>query len=133
MSSSACRLWRLAVLLLLVLLFVSACGTPSKPSVRSTPVKAGVHGTAMTGGGPVAANNTPSPWPSRNVIVLVHKADARGPVVARVKTDQAGRFAVDLAPGTYTLVQSAPAGAQPKTVTVPPGQYVEVTLWQSVP
>jgi hypothetical protein len=71
-------------------------------------------------------------WPNSYVAVYAHKGGVDGPVAARVLADRAGKFRIDLSPGTYTLVQMAPA-AQPKTVTVRPGEYVHVTLWESVP
>jgi hypothetical protein len=130
MSRHAVRLVPLAVLL--ALLSPTACGgASSHPS--ATTGTGGVHGVAMAGGGPLPGDSTPSPWPVRNVAVLVREGDVNGVVVARVKTDQAGKFSVDLPPGTYTLIQSVPGGAEPKTVTVSAGQYVEVTLWQHVP
>ena len=56
MSRSPHRLLSLAILLSFGLLLISACGTPSK---------AGVRGVAMTGGGPVDANNPLSRTPGR--------------------------------------------------------------------
>ncbi len=123
MSRSPHRLLSLAILLSFGLLLISACGTPSK---------AGVRGVAMTGGGPVDANNPPHTWPSRNVTVVAHEGEVGGPVVARVVADQAGRFSISLPPGTYTLVQ-AELGGQAKTITIRPGEFADVTLWQAVP
>ena len=51
-----------------------------------------------------------------------------GPVVV----DHSGRFSINLPSGTYTLVQADVAG-QPKTVTIRPGEYAHVILWQAVP
>ena len=43
-----------------------------------------------------------------------------------------GKLPIDLSLGIYTLIRMAPA-AQPKTMTVRPGEYVHVTLCESVP
>jgi hypothetical protein len=48
-------------------------------------------------------------------------------------TDDQGRFAIDLAPGTYVLIaltgsDGGPPSAVPKTVEVRAGSYTEVTL-----
>jgi len=128
MSRLAVRL--LSLVAVLALLLLSSCGGAARGPASGT---SGVRGVAMAGGGPAPAGHMPSPWPVRNCGVLVRKGDAQGSIVARTKTDQTGRFSIDLPPGTYTLVQSAPVGATPKTVIVAPGKYVEVTLWQGVP
>lgn len=51
--------------------------------------------------------------------------------VARVTTDQNGQASIDLPPGTYTIMPKVeghwPSGG-PAVVTVPDGQYVEVTI-----
>ncbi len=126
---------RLAIVLVplaaIVLAFaaVSACGTsipPSHPSPES-----GVQGTAKTTGGPATPDGTNNVWPSSNVTVVAHEGEIGGPVVARVVADHAGRFRMDLPPGTYTLV-AADVASQPKTVTIRPGEYAHITLWQAI-
>ena len=77
-------------------------------------------------------NGKTNVWPSSAVTVVAHKGELGGPVAAPVAADHAGRFSMDLPPGTYTLVQADVAG-QPKTVIVHPGEYARVTVWQAIP
>ncbi len=125
-----------STILLVFLLGLAACGGAAK---------SGVRGTATIGGGPVSASYPPHTWPDR-ALVIVHRGDAAGSVVAKVQPDTSGAFAVDLAPGTYTLVQwgpgsvpastsvlNAPSAPVARTVTVKPGTYVVVSLEASVP
>jgi hypothetical protein len=117
----------------LALVAVSACGTSTPPSPSPSPSpESGVRGIAKSAGGPATSDEATNVWPSSNVTVVAHEGEIDGPVVARVVADQAGRFSMDLPPGTYTLVQADVAG-QPKKVTVHTGEYVRTTLWQAVP
>ena len=117
--------------IVLALAAVSACGTSTSPSPSPSPAS-GVRGIAKSAGGPATSDGTTNVWPSSNVTVVAHEGEIGGPVVARVVADHAGRFSIDLPPGTYTLVQADVAG-QPKKVTVHAGEYVRITLWQAVP
>ena len=127
---------RFAVLLVSVVAIVlplgaaSACGKSTPPS-PSPSAESGIRGTAKSGGGPTS-DGTTNVWPSSNVTVVAHKGELNGPVVAQVVADQAGRFSIKLPPGTSTLVQ-AEMGGQAKTITIRPGEFAEVTLWQAVP
>ena len=126
-----------AVLLaVLVLLLAAACGTVAK---------SGVRGVAIMSGGPATSGN-PTPTHPDRAVVVVHQGDANGKVVAKVRPDSAGAFRIDLAPGTYTLVQwgpgsvpggvsvlNAPPAPIATTIAVEPGQYAKVTLEVSVP
>ncbi len=126
-----------AVLLtVLVLLLIAACGTAAK---------SGVQGVAIMSGGPATLGDPTPTYPDREALVMVHRGNANGKVVAKVRPDAAGAFRFDLAPGTYTLVQwgpgsvaasisvyNAPSAPVSKTVTVEPGQYAKVTLEVSV-
>ena len=118
------------VAIVLALAAVSACGKSTPPS-PSPSAESGIRGTAKSGGGPTS-DGTTNVWPSSNVTVVAHKGELNGPVVARVVADQDGRFTIDLPPGAYTLVQ-AELGGQAKAVTIRPGEFAEVTLWQAVP
>jgi predicted small lipoprotein YifL len=130
-SRSAALLVPLAAVLL-ALATLSACGRSTPPSPSASP-ESGVRGTAKSAGGPATSDGTTNVWPSSNVTVVAHAGGIGGQVVARVVADHAGKFSIDLPSGTYTLVQAAPAGAQPKTVTVRQGEYAHLTLWQAVP
>jgi multidrug efflux pump subunit AcrA (membrane-fusion protein) len=129
-SRSAVLLGPLAAVLL-ALATLSACSISTPPSPSASP-ESGLRGTAKSAGGPATSNGTTNVWPSSAVTVVAHKGGIGGPVVARVVADHAGRFSMDLPPGTYALVQANVAG-QPKTVTVRAGEYAHVTLWQAIP
>lgn len=103
------------------ILSISACGgTSPAPSPSPTP-RSGVHGLSLV---EVLA---PTPAPQPYATIAVHQGDLKGAVVAQTKADSTGAFTVDLAPGTYTLVQVF-GGAVPKTVTVVSGRYATVKL-----
>ena len=132
MSRFAALLVPIAVLLL-ALATLSACGTPAPPYPSASP-DSGVRGSAKTAGGPAKSDGTAGVSPSGAVSVVAHEGMADGPFVASTLADHAGKFSIDLRPGTYTLVQvTGVGGRQPKTVTVRPGEYTHVTLWQFVP
>ena len=131
MKRSAIALVPLAAIVL-ALAASSACGTSTPPSPSLSP-ESGVRGTAKFAGGPVMSGEMSGEthvWPSSNVTVVAHKGESEGPIVARAVADRAGRFSMDLPPGTYTLAQVM---GQPKTVTIHAGEYVRVILWQAVP
>jgi hypothetical protein len=122
-----------AVLLAVLALFLAAaCGTVAK---------SGVQGVAIISGRPANSGNPTPTYPDRAALVVVHQGAANGKVVAKVRPNRAGAFRVDLAPGSYTLVQwgagsvpasisliNAPTAPVSKRVTVKPGQYAKVTL-----
>jgi len=116
--------------LVLALAAVPACDTSRPPSPAPSP-QSGVRGTAKSAGGPSFDGTTPV-WPSSNVTVVAREGGIDGPVVAQTAADHDGRFSIDLAPGTYTLCQAAPASS-PETVTVREGEYTHITVWQAVP
>ena len=121
MTKSA-RCFKIALVLALTTLSLSACGAAS-PSASPTPSQtSGVRGKAMFAG-PFEAGSQPRP----GVTVEVHQGDVHGTIVAKTVADPSGAFKVELPPGTYTLIEVSD-GAPPKTVTVEPGRYVTVTL-----
>ena len=85
----------------------------------------------QSAGGPTL-DGTTNVWPSGNVTIVAHQGEIGGPVVGPVVVDHSGRFSINLPSGIYTLVQADVAG-QPKTVTIRPGEYAHVILWQAVP
>jgi len=128
-NRSAALLGSLAAVLL-AFATLSACGTSTPPSPSASP-ESGVRGTAKSAGGPTL-DGTTNVWPSGNVTIVAHQGEIGGPVVGPVVADHSGRFSINLPSGTYTLVQADVAG-QPKTVTIRPGEYAHVILWQAVP
>ena len=119
---------------------------PTTPSatVQATATVTSVHtaaATQSTSGIRITVSIGPTcPGPSRAGESCVRPyagefviANSAGAEVARVTTDDNGQATVALAPGEYTVKLNLnskvpyPRGA-PATVTVPPGQYVEVTI-----
>jgi hypothetical protein len=68
----------------------------------------------------------------RGVPGQVAVVDAAGAVVARIASDPRGRFAVDLAPGRYTLRLTSlrrPASSAPQGVAVASGRVTQAVLF----
>jgi len=107
-------------------LLLAACGTPAaQPGT-------GIQGSVEVGPTcPVERINSPCPAHPLSTTVVVRNRS--GAEVARVHSGADGRFKVDLAPGTYTLV-GVTVGSSflprpiPTSVTVSPGTYVSVTV-----
>src|SRR3989442_7042125 len=105
---------------------MAACGTPAaQPGT-------GIQGTVEVGPTcPVERINSPCPPHPLATMVIVRNSG--GAELARVQSGADGRFKVDLAPGTYTLV-GVTVGSSflprpiPTSVTVSPGTYVSVTV-----
>ena len=118
---------------------VSPLPTPFAPQVVpevplspvSTPIAAsGIHLTAAispTCPGPERPGQVCT-QPYQGLFVVT---DDDGVEAARAATDQNGQATIDLPPGNYTITPKIegkwPSGA-PATVTVPAGQYVEVSI-----
>lgn len=71
----------------------------------------------------------PKPVPNR--VVLIETSG--GSIVAKVTTDQQGRFEVNLAPGTYELkvgpgITQYPIQRKPQVVTIVAGQTTQVKI-----
>jgi hypothetical protein len=112
-------------------LFLSACGGAGSGS----PAGSGIQGLVTAG--PSCPNaQQASPCPDRPVAAAqIQVLDGSGRQVASVVSDSAGRFSVDLSPGTYVVqpVSNKPLpGVTPtaasKTVRVVQGSYTSVQL-----
>jgi hypothetical protein len=73
------------------------------------------------------------PCPDKPVTATFHVEDAKGRRVATFRSDELGRFEVELQPGTYTLVpdeeaRAATVGAVSVRVTVKEGEMAEVKI-----
>lgn len=71
----------------------------------------------------------PKPVPNRDVLIET----SGGSLVAKVTTDQQGRFEVNLAPGTYELkvvpgITQYPIQRKPQVVTIVAGQTTQVKI-----
>jgi hypothetical protein len=103
----------------------SAVGGPTSTATASQPsppTGSGAYGY-VTAGPTCPVERPDQPCPPRPVAAQVDAQDASGRTVATTRTDQAGRYSLGLAAGTYTLV--AVTGATyprcpPTSVTVRP-------------
>ncbi len=111
----------------------AATGTPPQQTATASATRGTVMGVVVAGPAcPVERVNQPcppKPVPNREVLVET----PGGVVVAQVVTDQNGKFAVTLSPGTYLLKVPTQANAfpiqrKPQTVTVAAGQTVQVQV-----
>ena len=107
-------------------LVIAACGTlAAQPGT-------GIQGTVEVGPTcPVERINSPCPPHQLSATVVVR--DGSGAEVTRFHTGADGRFNVDLAPGTYTLVgltigSSFLPRPIPTSVTVTQGSYASVNV-----
>jgi hypothetical protein len=116
-------MFRRAALLIAVASF-AACGHQgAQPGT-------GIRGVVTLGPQcPVESESSPCPDRPFQGQVTATSGDGSTTTVA---TDAGGRFAMDLAPGTYTVVAvtsgGGPPTAVPQTVTVRDGTYTQVTL-----
>ena len=124
---------RLALIAALLALTVAACSeiglgfeTPTPPS--------GIRGMVLLGptcpvGEPGANDPVPCVTPYSATLVIL---DSENVVVTRATSATDGGFTVDLPPGDYVLTPETGTDsypiAQPLSVTVAPGQYVEVEI-----
>jgi len=63
--------------------------------------------------------------PQPDNTITVYAGTAKDAIVAKGRTDSSGAFAIDLPPGTYTVVWWP---THPEIVTVEPGKYVTLDL-----
>ena len=110
------------VVLAAMLAFAAGC-TPA-------PTDSGVRGTVRIGPiTPVQQQGQPSDAPYAADLVIT---DSNGSVVARVRSGVDGTFAMDLAPGTYSITgvggATPPTPSEPQTFTVRAHQFATVTL-----
>ena len=98
------------------------------------PLVSGLWGQAMLAGGP--APGGPRPLAHTKVIVWQGPNTPAGdPALTRARSDWAGFFHLQLAPGTYTLRLdlSDAAPVSPTTVTVAAGKAVAAGVYEDVP
>jgi hypothetical protein len=98
------------------------------------PQSSGIRGVAMAGPiYPVEQPGVPNTRPLPNALITVQPPNG-GPEIARQRTDANGRFQIGLPAGTYRLVPLPPEPgavlpyANPRMVSVPAGQYVELVI-----
>jgi hypothetical protein len=114
---------------IIVVLAMAACGAPA---VSPTPPGTGIQGVVQAGPTcPVERIN--SPCPPRPLAATVVVRDAGGHEVARTHSGADGRFKVDVAPGSYTVVGlNIGSSMLPRpiatTATVTSGSYVTVNV-----
>ncbi len=110
---------------------VPAVTREALPSPMSTPsAGSGIHLTANIGPtcpGPQRPGQVCT-QPYQGLFIVTDQANAE---VARVTTDQSGKATIDLPPGHYTIapkVEGKFPSSAPTAVTIPAGQYVEVSI-----
>jgi hypothetical protein len=114
---------------LIVALGLAACGTAP---ASTPPPGTGIQGVVQSGPAcPVEQINSPCPPHPLAATVVVR--DANGHEVARTHSGSDGRFKIDVAPGTYTIVglnigSSMLPRPIPTTVTVTSGTYATVNV-----
>jgi hypothetical protein len=127
---------RLAVLAVAGLTFgLAACGqAPNGAPGATTPVPGGIRGsvilgpTCPVGGEPGSTDPVPCLTPYSAQLVIL---DEQNQVAGRVTSGADGSFEITLPPGTYLIT---PLGgdpfpiAQPVSVTVRAGEYLEVQI-----
>ena len=116
--------WSIAVVVVLLVVFASTCGSSGPSPSPSSSATSGVLGKALIDGGPPPG----SPRPQGGVTVAAHRGALDGPVVAKTRAAMDGNFRLELPPGTYTLIEVSDA-AFPETVRVKPTQFSAVTLY----
>src|SRR3979490_1359501 len=113
----------------LVTLMLAACGTPA---ASPAPAGSGIQGVVQAGPTcPVERINSPCPPRPLGATIVVR--DPAGREVARTHSAADGRFKVEVAPGTYTVVglnigSSMLPRPIPTTVTVTLGSYTTITV-----
>lgn len=108
-----------------ILLVSAALAAPAGGAETSS----GIRGVVLRGPTqPVCTIGTPCEEPAARETLAVRRV---GRIVARVRTDDNGRFRVGLAPGRYTVAPTATGfgrNASPVSALVRSGSYVRVTL-----
>jgi hypothetical protein len=116
------------VVAVIVTLAIAACG--SQPA--AAPTGTGIQGVVQSGPTcPVERINSPCPPHPLAATIVVR--DAGGHEVTRTYSGSDGRFKVDVAPGTYTVVGLAIGSSMlprpiPTTATVTSGSYTTVNV-----
>lgn len=134
MSVRTHRLPLLALAGLLACLLVAGCSEIGI-NLDTPPPPSGIRGLVLLGPTcPVAASpgaNEPVPCLTPYAATLV-VLDSENAVVARVTSGSDGKFSVDVPPGDYVVAPETGSDsypiAQPQSVTVAAGQYVEIQV-----
>jgi hypothetical protein len=94
----------------------------------------GVEGRVLLVGGPMVADQSPSPNPYPASEVAAY--DSSGRLVALVRPDRDAAFRIELPPGSYTLKAHPTAGNPsfaPRQVTVEAGGFARADIVAQVP
>jgi hypothetical protein len=124
----------MALVVVLLALLVIGCSEIGIP-VETPLAPSGIRGTVLLGPTcPVSAtpgddNPVPCVTPYAASLVVL---DSESAVVARISSGPDGKFAVNLLPGEYVVTPATGSDtypiAQPVSVTVPAGTYVDVEI-----
>ncbi|HXE92181.1 MAG TPA: hypothetical protein VN544_00040 [Gaiellaceae bacterium] len=98
------------------------------PGAGAVAVQSGLHGIVTRGPiAPMCVAEQPCSAPAKNITLLFSR---NGQVVARSKTDLAGRYHLRLRPGAYgvalTSTPKAGRGLEPDHVRIRTGRYVRL-------
>ena len=98
------------------------------PAAGASRLASGLYGVATRSPtSPVCRSDQPCSSPAKNVVLLFARS---GRVVARAKTDDAGRYRVRLGAGTYAVRLTTPpgpgSGLTPRQVRVPRARFAHV-------
>lgn len=114
---------------------LAGCGPQSgNPSSATPPTRtSGVSGTATIDGGcPLVRPDSPCPDQPLQAIISVTRTGSSD-VLARVRTDEHGRFRIPLDPGAYVLqpvntTNSLLPRAATQAVTVTAGEFLDIRI-----
>lgn len=118
------RIPRAALVAAAAALTAAAAALPAAPS-ESSPPRSGLHGSVrLSPALPVCEVDSPCSRPLPNFTLVFSR---RGAVVARARTNDAGRYRVALAAGAYAVRSARPQrlgrGLTPTRVRVPDGRF----------
>jgi hypothetical protein len=116
---------KIALVHLLLLMLLSACGT-----LTPTPTDSGVEGQVFIGPlCPVVQVGQECPDQPYQAILVVNSSNGRE--IAKVQTDEQGRFKIPLEPGEYILHPEAPnvmPTASEQSFTVEAGRFTQINI-----
>lgn len=104
-------------------------GTTSAPAPSTPSFGTGVYGY-VTAGPTCPVEREDQPCPPHPVATVVQARTASGVTVGSTETDSDGRYALDLAPGSYSLAVAGPTWPRCPTtpITVRAGSLVRVDI-----
>jgi hypothetical protein len=116
---------KIVFVLLLLLMLLSACST-----LTPTPIDSGLEGQVFIGPVcPVVQQGQECPDQPYQATLTVNNSNGRE--IAKVQTDEQGRFKIPLEPGEYILHPESPnvmSTASEQNFTVEAGKFTQITI-----